>query len=130
MWLLSCTPFFPAQGNNTPVALSFFEEVTSVEPQEASALHIVDDFSFLETEEERTAAKGVLHMLAVSLDSHDSLLLATPVFHQESPINIHTFSFTVYIAQVAAPHYCTETLAVLPTAMPNTYFAIAHLIPV
>jgi len=130
VWLLSCIPFFSAQGNNTPVTLSFFEDVTSPEPQEAPALHIVDDFSFLETEEERTSAKGVLHMLAVSLDSHDSLLLATPVFHQESPINTHTFSFTAYIAQVAAPHYCTETLAVLPTAMPDTYFAIAHLIRV
>ncbi|MBA4117852.1 MAG: hypothetical protein C0514_03035 [Candidatus Puniceispirillum sp.] len=128
--LLSCTPLFPAKGNNTSVALSFFEEVTSPEPQEASALHIVDDFSFLESEEERTAAKGALHMLAASLDTHDSLLFATPVFHQESLINIHTFSFTAHIAQVAAPHYCAQTLAVLPTAMPDSYFAIAHLIRV
>ena len=92
------------------------------------SVHILDNFSLLETLEERGAAQHLLQGLAAEMLHGDALLLATPYFESVNTLSFLTSPFVQHIQGIAAPHFHIATMAVFHTINIEISFAIAHLV--
>lgn len=92
------------------------------------SVHILDNFSLLESLEERAAAQHLLHGLASEIPQGGSILLATPYFLSVNTLAFLASPFMQNIQGVAAPHFHIETLGLLHTINHGISFAIAHLV--